>query len=285
MDEKIKELSISYLQNSPIYESLKSAMLQLEKAEEIAYAMATKDENDGLTAIKIGTTLSLGVVEKIIAGKNPKSFSKEDWNDIANKVADIAILMDGQLYTEHVFLLYANYIDASVTVNNEIIPERYQAEIRGLAEELRNLTEGLRQSEIKEVDYVDHCLWISFEAVVKLLSSYSTAVFNPEVGNLVVYSADFAVQFARLQMYAKENALLETYLNHQEVLDSELEEKYNQYLAELEEETKKFENLIADAYAPDFRTKLMGSVNLAREIGVPEEKILDSVSKVDDFFG
>lgn len=285
LEDEIKELSISYFQRTPVYESLQSVMMQLEKAEEIAYAMATKTEDDGLTSIKIGTTLTLAVIEKIISGKNPRSFSKEDWNDIANKVADTAILMDGQSYTERVFILYANYIDASIVANQEIIPQKHKEEIRTLSEELRNLTEDLRQGVIKEVDYVDRCLWVSFEAMVKLLSSYSTANLSSEFGDLIVYVSDYAVQYARLEMYFKENALLEAYLNQQEVLDNELEEKYNQYLMELEEKTKKFEVLIKDAYAPDFRKRLMNSVNLAREIGAPEGKILDSVAKVDDFFG
>ena len=135
------------------------------------------------------------------------------------------------------------------------------------------------------MDYVDHCLWISFEAMVKLLSSYSTAHLGTEFGNLAIYASDCAIQYARLAMYAKEKALLEEYLLKQKEVDIELQKKYDQYLVELEERARKMESIFKDAFAPDFRVRLRGSANLARNMGVSEEKILDSVEKIDDYFG
>ena len=281
----LKDLSISYLQETPLFERFKSVMSQLEKAEEIAYIMSNKDEGEGLRAIKIGTTLTLAVIEKITLGKNPKDFSQEDWRDIAGKVVDTAILLDAQSYTEHVFILYANYIDVSIRVNRDIISSKHAEEISALSEELKNLTKELQNGGLKEVDYVDGCLWISFEAMVKLLSSYSTAKLGSELGNIVIYSADYAIQYARLGMYSQEKVLIEEYLNHQGELDIELQKKYDKYLSRLEEKAGKMDSLIKDAFVSDFRIRLRGSVELARNVGVPEDRILDSIKKVDDYFG
>lgn len=284
VQEKIKEMSVPYFQRFPIFEKLEQAMMQLEKAEEIAYTMSTKDESDVLTTIKIGTTLTLAIIKKIVEGKDPRNFSKEDWNDIATIVSDVAILSDPQAYTAWVFTLYADYIRTSVKIIGNRISESQAGEIEALSEELRVLTEDLEQARIDEADYVDRCLWIVLEAFVKLILLYATKPFSSRVQNLVISVGDYAVQYARLQMYLEEKALLKAYIEHHETVDEELQHRFDLYIADLEKRSKTFETLIQDAFAPDFRDRLKNSVTLAREMGVPEERILDSVGKVDDFF-
>ncbi len=284
VDNKLYEMTIEYIQKNPIYQSLQRTVHQLEQAQEIAYSLATKDESDLLTSLKVGTALTLAVIDKMCLGKNPKDFSKEDWNEIAESVADVVILEDGRTYTERVFVCYANYIDASIRVNSSLFKESHIIDIQALSDEIRFYTESFEKEEITEVDYVDHCLWISFEAMVKLLSAYVTSGLSDEVGNLIVSSVDFSVNYCRLLMYQKESLLLEAYLDHQEKLDAELEEQYESYIKELNASTKEFETLIEDAFSTDFRSRLMNSASLARQVGVNEEKIIDSISKIDDYF-
>jgi predicted DNA-binding protein YlxM (UPF0122 family) len=73
-------------------------------------------------------------------------------------------------------------------------------------------------------------------------------------------------------------------LEHQEEVDEELENKLNAFKDELQERSKVFDDLIADAFSPDFEKRLMSSVELAKNAGVEESEILDSIKKVDDFF-
>lgn len=280
----LQKMTIEYMQKNPIYQSFQKAVYQLDKAQNIAYALATKDESDSLTSLKVGTALTLAVIEKMCLGKDPKEFSKEDWNEIAESVADVAILADGRTYTERVFVCYANYIDASIKVNSNRFKENHMQEIQALSDELRSYTESFEKDELKEVDYVDHCLWVSFEAMVKLLSAYVVSGLSDEAGNLIVSSTDFAVNYCRLMMYQKENLLLEAYLEHQEELDADLEKQYEAYISEVEAFAKEFEILIDNAFSKDFRSKLMSSANLARKAGVKEEKILNSINKIDDYF-
>ncbi len=285
VEERIKGLSVRYFQGTSAFEGLQKTVSQLEQAEEIAYRLQNKDENDVLTIIKIGTVLSLAVVEKIAKGKSPKAFSNDDWKDVAQKVADMAILSDGQSYTEWVFTFYSRYLDASIKINKTIIPGKHLEDLQALSDELKKLTSGFQQGSIKETDYVEECLWICFEAMIKLISSYAFSSLKPEFGDFLVASADFVVQFARLGMYKREDALLSAYLEHQEALDENLQRQYDDYIAELEERSQRFESLIRDAYSTDFRERLMSTASLAKEAGVDEEKILDSISKIDDFFG
>lgn len=280
----LQKMTIEYIQKNSIYQCFQRTVHQLDKAQEIAYALATKDESDSLTTLKVGTALTLAVIEKMCLGKDPKEFSKEDWNEIAESVADVAILADGRTYTERVFVCYANYIDASIKVNSNRFKENHMQEIQALSDELRSYTESFEKDEIKEVDYVDRCMWISFEAMVKLLSAYVVSGLSDEAGNLIVSSTDFAVNYCRLMMYQKENLLLETYLEHQEELDADLEKQYEAYISDVETSAKEFETLIDNTFSKDFRCKLRSSTNLARKAGVKEERILTSVQQIDNYF-
>ena len=77
---------------------------------------------------------------------------------------------------------------------------------------------------------------------------------------------------------------MEAYLEHQHRLDKELQDRFDSYQAKLKEKTQQFDKLLENAFDPDFRTMLRSSVELAREAGVEEDKILDSVEKIDDYF-
>jgi len=284
VEDIIKEVSIDYIQKTPVYKGIQDALVKLQKAEEVAYAYATSEDSDFLKTLKMGTALSIAISQKFCEGKQVKDYTKEDWIDIAEKVADIAILEDAKTYTERVFLLYAEYIDASVTVNKNVITEKYWHELQLLSGELRQHSEMLEADEISESDYVDQCLWISFEAIIKLYASFTVGKLKPEYQDLVVSTADFAVQYARLNLYTKEHDLIEAYIEHQGQLDIELSKKYEDYIAELQASSEQFEELMENAFAPDFRNQLMASAQLARNIGVPEDQILDSVKKIDSFF-
>ena len=99
--------------------------------------------------------------------------------------------MDPQKYTEDVFELFAVYIDVSVDINKKYVNGDNAKEIKGIAEEIRVLTKRLENGEIREAeDYVDRCLWSSFEAMIKLQAAYKTKGAGSEYkphGNRGIY--------------------------------------------------------------------------------------------------
>ncbi len=243
----------------------------------------SKDE-DGLNTIRIGTILAFSVIGKIINGINPKDFTTADWKDIADNVADYGIMMDGQRYTEFVFNLFAAYIDYSVGINKESVSERSAADIRGLASDIRSKTAQLEDGMITEPDYVDDCLWISFEAMIKLLAAYKTKGLCKEYSDFVQAVANISVQYGRYKLYRYELALLNEYHEKQSKLDDELTAKYDRYLEDLRKESDEFNMLIDNAFSDDFDEMLRSSVTLARKAGVDEDEILDSAKKIDSYF-
>ena len=79
----------------------------------------------------IGTVFQIFLIDTLAARKEPGKLTKDDWKNIAEKVADIAILEDGQSYSEFVFTLYADYIDISAKAISKGISKKSLAAIKG----------------------------------------------------------------------------------------------------------------------------------------------------------
>ncbi|MCR4923144.1 MAG: hypothetical protein K5931_03965 [Lachnospiraceae bacterium] len=109
----IKTITLDYLLTTPLGENLVKLKSLYEKIQENIYAMAENDDPDKLKQLKMGTILTFAVIGKVIEGKDPQKFSKEDWKDIAEAVSEYAIKMDGRDYSAFVFSLYSRYIDGS----------------------------------------------------------------------------------------------------------------------------------------------------------------------------
>lgn len=280
----IKNISIETLQGTSIYDGLKEDLESVRKYQEAVCVLANNPDELQLNILRIGTILSFSVIGKILQGKNPKEFSSEDWKDIADNVADYGIKMDGQRYTEFVFNLFALYIDYSVDIHKETISDASVGEIKGLATDIRTNTDKLENGIITEPNYVDDCLWISFEAMIKLLAAYKTRGLCKEYAGFIQAVADISVQYGRYKLYQQELGIINGFLDGQKILDEELEKKYAIYLNELQDESAEFNNLIDSAFTPDFEMMLKGSVGLARKVGVDEERILASASQIDAYF-
>ena len=284
LTEHIKHIAIGTLKESPLAESLKKDIDSLYKYQEALYVYAGNPDESGLNTLKIGTVLAFSVIGKIIQGKEPKAFDKSDWEDILDNVVDYGIMIDPQRYTEFVFELFAAYIDFSVDINKETVKGKPAKEIKAIADEIRSMTKNLEKGEIKEADYVDRCLWSSFEAMIKLLAIYSTKGFGEEYALFIQAVADFSVQYGRLALYRKELDILRGYIEGQEKLDEQLDAKFSAYLKELQAESNIFDDLIANAFSEDFDKRLRNSVDLAKKAGVSDDIILDSQEKIDSFF-
>lgn len=284
MLENIKNMAIDHLMKSKLSTSIKKSFDAFEKVQETLYTLVDSKENDTTVKLRIGTVLTFAVINKVLQGKSPNNFTKEDWKEIANLVVDDAVLIDEQTYTENVFLLYADYINASANTITSFITQEKTDSINNLADEIRVKTDSLQNGLITEVEYVETCLWISLEAMIKLISATVGTYTNPEIANLIDGISTYSFEYGRLLLYRKEQAIINEYIENQYILDAKLQARYEEFVNELNKQSEKFTLLVNNAFAKDFREALKGSIELAMESGVKEEEILTSIEKIDDFF-
>lgn len=282
--ELTKRIALKELRDIPVIEEIKVDLESLYKYQEALCVLLSDRENADLNILRIGTILVYSVIGKILHGKEPKDFDNDDWRDILDNVADYGVILDHRRHTELIFELFAVYIDYSVDINKVSIKGACAKEIKAIASEIRNMTKMLEENRISEPDYVDRCLWLSFEAMIKLLAAYKTKKVCPEYALFIQAVADFSIQYGRLTLYKKELELINSYLEAQEKLNNELGEKYRNYLTDLQNESDLFNDLLDNAFCDDFDQRLRNSVTLARKAGVSEEKILDTQEKIDNFF-
>ena len=257
----------------------------IAKVQESIYRMFNDDTDSTYQQIKMGTVMVFAIINRMAGGKSPKDFTPQDWVEISEEVMDKAILPDESQYCRLVFLTYADYIEVSAkTWNSVILSEGAYDKLEALAAEIRVLTASYDGGEISEADYIEKCLWISLEAMIKLLAAFLTRAAGSEMSALVQAVADFSLQMGRLTLYRQEQELLSMYLENQRVLDEELSRRYEEYVKELEARAQEFRTLVDRAYSDDFRERFLATADLAAASGADESEILYDLNEMDEYF-
>ena len=265
-------------------EKFKKAFAVIQKAQNNIAALKEKDNPEKMNILKAGTTLTMAIFNKVQEGKLPTDFTVEDWEYVVDYVSEYAIEADETQYSAYVFMLYAWFIEKSVAQMSLKLAEEKQAAILALSDELKLKTELLSKGELNEVNYVEECLWICLEAMIKLLSGTIDAALGFDKNQVVEAAAVLGMEYARFVLYKKENDLVTEYLNNQKILDVELAMKYDKYIEELNEQVNQFESFIDAAFDPGFGEMLTSSVNLARAAGVDESELLKTIGDINDYF-
>ena len=273
------------LLNAPAGNWISQAVETVAKVQRTLFAISNSEDSKQLQLLKIGTVFQIFLIDTLLSGKKPEELKKEDWFNIADNVSQYAVMKDGQSYSEFVFSMYADYIDASAKVFQKVnAPEDKVKAIKAIASELRQNAELLQSGDLSEVEYTEKCLWDSLEAMIKCLSLLPTLVIGEEYGQLIQATSQLAFEYARYLLYAKEQAILAAYIENQYILDEKLQKEYEAYLAEVKENTDRFRALIDDAFSADIHESLKQSVALGKAAGVKEEELLTSLEDIDDFF-
>ncbi len=284
IEQLLKDLALDQLIKTPIGNKLQQAIHIFQTAQNHYFAIAEKQDELGMTGIKVATTLTFSILKKIADGKVPSELNAQDWKEIAATVSQYALLNDDQQYSVFVFALYERYIRHSIMQIEEIISEETAEAIISLADQLHDKAVNLSERCISEEAYTEECLWISLEAMVKLLAC--TAIFfgDQRVADFAQALTFYAFEYGRLMLHKRELEIINQFVESQYQLNAELEQKYAEYLENLQRESHKFYTLIDNAFAPDFREAFLHSVILARAVGVNEKEILTSTEEIDAFF-
>lgn len=284
LKHQVAQFALEQLMKTPAGEKLQQALQLIQTMQEHLAALSAKEEAPSVTGAKAATVLTLAVLKKIASGKTLSSFNKEDWEELGRAVSEYTILLDGEQYSIFIFQLYEKYIRSSAEMIARLAsPETVKA-IMSLADELHSKEILFRNGQLSEVAYTEDCLWISLEAMIKLIASAASMFCGQQAAEFTQALTSCAFEYGRLMLYRKEQELLAQFIESQNRLDEELEKQYAEYLSELEAQSKQFYALIDHAFDPDFRTAFLHSILLAEATGVKESEILSSTEDIDSFF-
>lgn len=269
---------------SPLGDQLQYAMHIFDKVQSYFFALSEKQDELGMTGIKVVTIMTFSILRKIARGKKPSELNKEDWEEIAADVSKHAVLADDQQYSVYIFGLYEDYIRYSVAQIEEIISDETADVINGLADELRGKADALGSGYISEVVYIEDCLWISLEAMIKLLACTANLRGDQQIADFAQALASYAFEYGRMMLYSRELEIVNQFVESQYQLDAELKQKYATYLEDLQKEAQQFYTLIDNAFSPNFRDAFLHSILLAKAVGLKEDDILTSTEEIDSFF-
>lgn len=225
--------------------------------------------------IEGSTTLCIGIARKIREGKRLKDFNKDDWLELAG---DTGIgTLKGGIRGASIYLL-TNYTATAAAVASSLTTASCC-----VAEQAHRFRKG----ELNEVEFIENSELLCLDAAISALSSLSGQVIIPipvigaVIGNAV---GTMMYQFAKDTLSHREQTLIEKYLLSVRELETEMEYQYIAFIDGLSEEMRRYMGILDRAFAPDIHAAFDGSIEFARELGVPEDEILDSREKVLSYF-
>ncbi|GAA1119769.1 hypothetical protein [Nesterenkonia jeotgali] len=222
-----------------------------------------------------GAALVLALAAKRREGKKFKDFSEQDWIDVASATGLGAV--QGSVRGVSLYAL-SNFTATPAAVASSIVTAGF-----GIAEQAHLLRVG----KINELEFIQNTELISLEASVSALSSVLGQILVPVpvlgavIGNTVGTVMYRAVSTS---LSEREAALVERYAQEQRELDAQLASEQQELLEALESTLTDYIDLLERAFSPDVEIALAGSVELAVELGVDSEDVLDSQEKVSAYF-
>ena len=179
---------------------------------------------------------------------------------------------------------HEKYIRFSANQMQGIASEKTINTINGLADELAHKTEQFKHDELKEVAYIEECLWICLDAMIKLIAATAERFVDKDYAELAQALAAYAFEYGRFVLYRREQEIINELIQKQYELDEELERKYETFIKEMEQQAENFYVLIENAFVPNFRDAFLHSIILAQTSGVKESEVLKDMDDIDTFF-
>ena len=217
----------------------------------------------------------LAVVAKRREGTALKDFTRQDWIDVAGDAG--FGMAKGGVRGLSIYAL-TNVTVTSAAVASSIVTASF-----GIAEQANEF----RRGELSEQEFIENAELVCLEAAVSALSSFvgqaviPVPVLGAVIGNTV---GTIMLKAVSSSLSEREAALIERYASKQRALDEQLAAEYEGLVEQLGASMTTYLEVLERAFSPDVEVALLGSVELARAVGVASEEVLDSEEKVVAFF-
>lgn len=254
---------------------------RIEERSKEAYEDSTPTLGEAVkvTAVSAALEGAMSCGQAIIkirkSGKKLGDFEESDWKEVFGETA-MGTLKGGTRGIT-VFLLN-NYTVTPAAVANAMVTASFS-----IAEQAHLY----RRGELDEIGFIEKSEMVCMDAAVSAISSFvgQTMIPIPVLGAIIGNIAGTMMYNAAKEgLSDKEISFIRTYLDEISTIQNELEEKYNQYIIELTQGLRAYMELVDKAFDADVMVAFDGSIELAKEVGVPEDEILDSKEKISSYF-
>jgi len=285
-----ESLEPSHLDYRDVQQGTFAATLSAEKESISAIDRAQREAAylDSKPSIKQGTQAAMAasfiegstsfvhaIIEKRREGRKLNEFTQEDWGDVAESTS-FGVLKGG-LRGASIYAL-TNFTATPAAVASSIVTAGL-----GIADQAFRLRSG----EITELEFIENSELLSLDAAVGALSSFvgqtiiPVPVLGAVIGNtvgLVMYKSTSSA------LSAHEARLIEEFREERWALDARLAAEQKILIEQFEVAMDEYVEVLNNAFSPDLEVAFAGSINLAVQLGVAAEDILDSDEKVAAYF-
>lgn len=225
-------------------------------------------------AIEGGTAFCMSVVRK----RKEKSFSEftaDDWQEIGIDTGKGAVkggIRGGAVYA------MTNFTATPANVASAYVTAAF-----GIAAQAKALEEG----RVSKEDFVINSEAVCLDVTVSALASLAGQVVIPipvlgaVIGNV---AGEFVYELCKKVGTEKSQQVVDKYLAEMYQLNQKLDIQFMQVFLEIQRSLEQFRSLEALVFDENVNIAFDGSVNLALEVGVENNKILKTKKDIDTFF-
>ena len=280
-DKVVRPAVVDYedVQLSTVHETISTEEEKIEKIDrelrEEAQAETQPTLKEGAqvaiisAAIEGGITFIVGVYKKRKSGKKLVEFTAEDWKELGLDTGKGTI--KGAIRGSAIYAL-TNFAAMPAPVASAMITATL-----GMAAQAYKLEKG----DISGEEFIDAsesmCLDVTVSALSSILGSLLIPV--PILGVVIGNAAGmFMKNIAEAYLSSEEQKLIDQYSKDTEALNEQLDAEDKQIIELVMADLAAYKSLAALAFSPDVNQRLEISINIARQSGVDESRILTEES-------
>lgn len=251
------------------------------KKREEAYAKSKPTLREGLktsavsAGIEGGITFGSLVISKLKDGISIRDFTKKDWKEIEKE--SLAGTAKGGARGASIYVL-SNFTSMPASVANLL----FSASV-GIAQQAFLFKKGIITIE----DFVHNSELLCVDATVSALSSFvgQTIIPVPVIGAVVGSTIGNLIYKTVTDTFnSNDAARIREYLREIDSYAKSLDEQYGQYASRLNACVDVYLSILNTAFSMDCMQALVGSIQLAEYVGVPNEEMLRTISDIDYYF-
>ena len=101
IEKYLKNLTLDYFSCHKMGSDFEKVFSIYKKIQSNISALIDKQDDVGITGLKVITVMTFSILKKIGEGKQPANFDKQDWMQIIDDISQYAVLQDGMRAVGH----------------------------------------------------------------------------------------------------------------------------------------------------------------------------------------